>query len=164
MDNKNEKEQKEFESINHDEKTLNNSSKANKSETISSKIEHVDNKKTEKTIRILLFLILMMVTVMTTTMILALNNSTEKWEYKVTYLESTEIEEYTKSDFNPKEAQLNAGMINSYGEEGWELVDTYLETETVHPNYGNDDYVTGLQPNIRPQRLVMIFKRPLQEQ
>lgn len=52
-------------------------------------------------------------------------------------------------------------MLDKYGKEEWELVDTYLEMETVRTNYGNDKYVTGLQPNVRTQILVMIFKRPL---
>jgi len=42
-----------------------------------------------------------------------------------------------------------------------ELVDSYLEMETVHPNFGDSRYVTGLQPNVRPQRLVLIFERPI---
>ena len=43
--------------------------------------------------------------------------------------------------------------------QGWELVDSFLEHETSHPNFGKEDYVTGIQPNIRPSRLVLIFKR-----
>lgn len=51
-------------------------------------------------------------------------------------------------------------MLNKLGEEGWELVSTFIEHETAHPNFGKEDYVTGLQPNTRPQRLVCIFKKP----
>ena len=47
------------------------------------------------------------------------------------------------------------------GNEGWELVGSFLEMETTHPNYGSTEYVTGLQPNIRPQRVVMIFRKQL---
>lgn len=104
-----------------------------------------------------------MLTILTVSNITGLKDDDKKWEYKVVYLESTEIEEYIESDFNPKEVKLHESMINSYGENGWELVDTYLEMETSHPNYGNSDYVTGLQPNVRPQRLVLIFKKPLIE-
>lgn len=49
--------------------------------------------------------------------------------------------------------------INTLGTEGWELVAVYLELETAHPNFGKEDFVTGLQPNFRPQSLVCIFKR-----
>lgn len=134
--------------------------------------ENIDNKDVTKckqiekqniSIKILLFLILAMLTILTVSNITGLKDDDKKWEYKVVYLESTEIEEYIESDFNPKEVKLHESMINSYGENGWELVDTYLEMETSHPNYGNSDYVTGLQPNVRPQRLVLIFKKPLIE-
>lgn len=50
--------------------------------------------------------------------------------------------------------------LDSMGSEGWELVSSFLEHETSHPNFGKEDYVTGLQPNMRPQKLVLIFKRP----
>lgn len=58
-----------------------------------------------------------------------------------------------KSIPNPKE------QLNLLGDKGWELVGTYLEIETSHPNFGKEDYVTGIQPNVRPQRLVCILKR-----
>lgn len=50
-------------------------------------------------------------------------------------------------------------ILREPGQEGWELVATIVEHETSHPNFGKEDYVTGLQPNIRPQRLLCIFKR-----
>ena len=50
--------------------------------------------------------------------------------------------------------------LDSMGSQGWELVSSFLEHETAHPNFGNEDYVSGLQPNTRPQKLVLIFKRP----
>ena len=49
------------------------------------------------------------------------------------------------------------------GAQGWELVSTTLEMETSFPNFGNSSYVTGIQSNIRPQRLICIFKRPLNQ-
>lgn len=50
--------------------------------------------------------------------------------------------------------------LNKLGKDGWELVSSYLEMETAWPNFGNDNYVVGLQPNVRPQRVVLVFKRP----
>ena len=35
----------------------------------------------------------------------------------------------------------------------------YLEMETAFPNSGSAKYVTGPQPNVRPQRLVLILQR-----
>jgi predicted Zn finger-like uncharacterized protein len=80
------------------------------------------------------------------------------WEYKVVTLTSglsrTGSEAFEISTLVPSDESLNA-----YGKDGWELVSTHIERETAHPNYGNDDYVSGLQPNVRPQRLVMFLKR-----
>jgi hypothetical protein len=60
-----------------------------------------------------------------------------------------------------KYASINfdKSILNKMGSEGWEMVGCYLEMETAFPNLGTGDYVTGLQPNIRPQCLVVIFKR-----
>ena len=80
------------------------------------------------------------------------------WEYKVVTLTSglsrTGSEAFEISTLVPSDESLNA-----YGKDGWELVSTHIEMETAHPNYGNDDYGSGLQPNVRPQRLVMFLKR-----
>lgn len=51
--------------------------------------------------------------------------------------------------------------LNKLGSQGWEIVESYLEMETAHPNFGDSKYVTGLQPNIRPQRLVLILRHRL---
>jgi hypothetical protein len=50
--------------------------------------------------------------------------------------------------------------FDELGDEGWELVTCYLENETAFPNLGaRSDLVTGIRVNIRPQRLVCLFKR-----
>lgn len=49
--------------------------------------------------------------------------------------------------------------LTRLGSAGWELVGTYLELETAYPNFGDSKYVTGLQPNVRPQRAVLILRR-----
>lgn len=51
--------------------------------------------------------------------------------------------------------------LDELGRDGWELTSSYLEMETSFPNFGDKNYVAGIQPNIRPQRVVFIFKRPL---
>jgi hypothetical protein len=38
------------------------------------------------------------------------------------------------------------------------IVGSYLEIETAYPNFGDSKYVTGLQPNVRPQRLVLVLR------
>jgi uncharacterized Zn finger protein (UPF0148 family) len=55
--------------------------------------------------------------------------------------------------------KIDQAVLNRMGGDGWEMVGSYLEMETAFPNLGTGEYVTGLQPNIRPQCLVVIFKR-----
>lgn len=83
----------------------------------------------------------------------------KKWEYKVVKVSS---EKYSRSDYESKfstNVLPTDSLLNSYGIEGWELTTSYLEVETAFPNFGDANYVTGLQPNIRPQDVVLIFKR-----
>lgn len=83
----------------------------------------------------------------------------KKWEYKVVKISA---ENYSRTNYESKFATNvlpKDSILNSYGNEGWELTTSYLEVETAFPNFGDEKYVTGLQPNIRPQDLVLIFKR-----
>lgn len=106
---------------------------------------------------IMLFVILFMVAVSYSD-----SRAMVKWEYMTLYYHSenivrrtgVEAAEYVSID-------ASAADLNWHGSLGWEIVTSYLETETAYPNFGSDDYVTGIQPNIRPQRLVLILKRPI---
>ena len=53
--------------------------------------------------------------------------------------------------------------VKRFGAMGLVPTELYLEIETAFPNFGSADYVTGLRDNVRPQRLVLILKRPVQE-
>jgi hypothetical protein len=86
-----------------------------------------------------------------------------KWEYRVFYVGSeghsrTGAEGGEFSSINPIQGDLDV-----IGQDGWELAGTWLEPETAWANFGNDKYVTGLQPNVRSQRLGMVFKRRARE-
>lgn len=85
----------------------------------------------------------------------------EKWEYKVIRIEGNEgyNGNYSDNFFVDPSYQLNV-----YGKDGWELVTSYTEIETVHPNFGNKEYVTGLQPNTRTHRLNFVLKRKLKDE
>lgn len=41
----------------------------------------------------------------------------------------------------------------------WELVDVIEEVETVFPNFGNREYVTGIQSNVRTWRVQLILRK-----
>lgn len=49
--------------------------------------------------------------------------------------------------------------LNKLGIKGWELVGVYLEMETAFPNFALGDTVQGLKSNVRPQDVVLLFKR-----
>ena len=56
---------------------------------------------------------------------------------------------------------ISEERLDMLGLEGWEVVGSYLEMETAYPNFGDSNYVTGIQPNVRPQKVVVILKRPI---
>lgn len=81
-----------------------------------------------------------------------------RYEYKVLAIQS-EGHDRTGDDamkftsITPSEKELSV-----LGAGGWEIVGTYLEMETAFPNFGKAEYVTGMQPNVRPQRVVLILR------
>lgn len=82
-----------------------------------------------------------------------------KWEYKVVKVPTEGFDRSGVSAAKSHTTQFDLSALEKLGEEGWELATSYLEMETSYPNFGNDSYVTGLQPNIRPQVAILIFKR-----
>lgn len=84
---------------------------------------------------------------------------TSKWEYKVISIKGQDSE--TLAKYQAKNFDINEAYLNELGAEGWELVSVYEKIETVHPNFGNDDYVTGLQPNVRTTDVNFVFKKKL---
>ncbi len=83
----------------------------------------------------------------------------QKWEYLIERV-SGQTASSENEEFKTKRVNIDEDALNELGAEGWELVGTYEETETVYPNWGNEKYVTGIQPNVRTHGVVFIFKRP----
>lgn len=84
-----------------------------------------------------------------------------KWEYKVIRANGVIDPDYENhGEFAPKYVIVTDDELNELGADGWELVGTYNETETTYPNWGNEKYVTGIQPNVRTKSVTLIFKRP----
>ena len=87
---------------------------------------------------------------------------TTQWEYKVLRIEGF-VANNSYPEMRKNYLILKEDELNKLGKDGWELVDSYTELETVHPNFGNEKYVTGLQPNVRSSELVLVFKRLKQD-
>lgn len=94
---------------------------------------------------------------MFTTILFISCNKTTQWEYKIVKVAGTETLEV--SNFTSKIFPDQSKMLNKMGSEGWELVSTYTEEETVFPNFGNEEYVTGIRTNTRTTVLNFVFKR-----
>src|SRR5690242_5123402 len=86
-----------------------------------------------------------------------------RWEYKVVSVSAEGHDRTGKSAGKYASVTPTNDDLNALGAEGWDMVSSYLEMETAWINFGNDSYVTGLQPNVRPQRVVFIFKRLAKE-
>lgn len=86
----------------------------------------------------------------------------QKWEYKtVTVTPSTKSNRMGTGAGDFSIIEQSEEQLNELGADGWELVSSYLELETAFPNFGDQKYVTGIQPNVRPQDVVLLFKRPV---
>lgn len=91
--------------------------------------------------------------------IAACSREDSAWEYKVVTVGSEGHERLKVGAMNYSSITPSEADFNLLGKQGWELSSSYLEMETAWANFGKDEYVTGLQPNVRPQRVVFIFKR-----
>jgi hypothetical protein len=79
----------------------------------------------------------------------------QQWEYRMESIASG-----ASSKFSSPSIILESSDLKNIGDEGWELVDIFEEVETVHPNFGDEDYVTGIRTNTRTQKVTFLFKRP----
>lgn len=87
---------------------------------------------------------------------IGISSCASNWEYKVVTVKGEEKE---VSKFDSNKFDISDESLNLFGKDGWELVDIYETTETVHPNFGNSEYVSGIQPNVRTAGINFVFKR-----
>lgn len=134
------------------------------------RFHHKSNKKTQIKVDrlniILIFLLTILILVilygiisMKSTMGLT---KEQKWEYKtITVTPSTKNNRMGTGAGDFSLVEQSDEQLNQLGGDDWELVSSYLEMETAYANLGNQKYTSGLQPNIRPQDVVLLFKRPI---
>lgn len=82
-----------------------------------------------------------------------------RWEYQTVEFPGTGISRTGSLALSASTIKIDSSRLNAMGEQGWELVDSFVEVETAFPNFGKEEYVAGLRENIRPQKAVLIFKR-----
>ena len=76
-------------------------------------------------------------------MLASCGSKNEQWEYKVVKVARHDAE--IAADFGTLVFADQTAMLNKMGKEGWELVSAYTETGTASPNFGNSEYVTGIE-------------------
>lgn len=90
-------------------------------------------------------------------------NKTEKlpeWEYKTIQIGPALYED--AENFNNAwgtNIPDPSGKLNELGKEGWELVGVYTEVTTSYPNFGNEEYHTGIKTNTKTRRVNFVLKR-----
>lgn len=82
---------------------------------------------------------------------------TPTWEYKIVSVKGEEHE--IKGTQLSNKFDVSGESLNLFGKDGWELVSIYENTETVYPNFGNEDYHTGIKTNTRTVEINFVFKR-----
>ena len=82
-----------------------------------------------------------------------------QYDYKVLAVAGDGYDRTKTGSQNAATVDIDEQALTKLGGEGWEVVSSYLEMETAYPNFGDEKYVTGMQPNIRPQRAVLILRR-----
>jgi len=80
------------------------------------------------------------------------------YEYKTLEFYTNSPNRQGAGAFKFSSVNIDTAQLNALGAKGWEVVGSYLEIETAWANFGSAKYVTGLQPNVRPQRLVVILQ------
>lgn len=81
-----------------------------------------------------------------------------EYEYKAVRIYGDDVNSKME-DFFPKKIDEFTLERTLNSDPEWELVDIITETETIYPNFGNDDYVTGIQPNIRTRSVILLLRR-----
>ncbi len=75
------------------------------------------------------------------------------YDYKV--VETTQ----SSPTFTPGQIIVDEDSIDSLGAKGWELVGVVNDIETSFPNFGKDEYHTGIKTNTHSKGVSLIFKK-----
>ena len=90
-------------------------------------------------------------------LLVSCNKEQPKWEYKVICIEGIEFP--LGAGLNYRHFEDPTSELNKAGANGWELVDVYTEVDTDFPNFGDQEYHTGIKSNTRTKKVFYVFKR-----
>jgi len=114
-----------------------------------------DGVKSGKSTFLLLLICCILLAVITIRMLIPASRlKTDKWEYRTETLPSLDL-----SDIGSKVISIDSSSLTSMGNSGWELCAALPLTETKFPNFGNEEYHTGIKTNTRTGQVILIFKR-----
>lgn len=85
------------------------------------------------------------------------------WEYQLYTIDAPSHEKDGPNALASNELPIKTAELNLLGTAGWELTASWLESETSFPEI-QDRYLTyrwTTVGNVRPMRVVLLFKRPL---
>jgi len=77
------------------------------------------------------------------------------WQYKM-----IEVSGLALFDSSSKVISIDLEEFQQLGTDGWELCATIPYIETGFPNFGSEEYHTGIKSNTRTSKVVFLFKRP----
>jgi len=83
----------------------------------------------------------------------SLSGGLRVYDYKVVELQAV----------NPEHAEgglnIDSSALQKLGRQGWELVGTVTDVETSFPNFGNEEYHTGIKSNTHTRTAFLLFKK-----
>lgn len=82
-------------------------------------------------------------------------NKEQKWEYKVLTMYGDDWSKRYCRDFEEP-----TDTLNKLGQEGWEVVGVYTETETAYTDFGGERIIIHYKENVRTSCVRYILKRP----
>ena len=79
---------------------------------------------------------------------------TQKWQYQTVEVRG---EEY--NDYYQMYIPISDTLLNSMGEEGWELVSCYPIVETAYPDFGGSNLLIHIKSNSRTVAVRYVFRK-----
>ncbi len=109
-----------------------------------------------KQIPILLIIACALLGVIAISLIIGLTRgkASESWVYQV-----QTVDGFALTNYSPRIVSIDDKELDKLGWSGWELCAAIPVTETQFPNFGSEEYHTGIKDNTRTNSVILIFKK-----